>query len=280
MSPTSTGSTAVSDDVIARARRAQRLAYDAALAVAAELRPGQSERDAAAALTAHCEARGIDGWFHRPFAWFGERTAFVGMRLPTGFFPTARTLERGMPYILDLAPIVDGAVADIGYAGCLGEHALHARMLGDLMAHRALILDGVRARRSLSQIYADVDRLAAQQGWVNRHQRYPFGVIAHRVDPIARARRGGGMMRTVGGFSVAALRSLGAAMLAGRRAGWSPLWNGGRRSDHPPTPGLWAVEPHLGFGGVGVKFEELLVVFADGQAAWLDDDLPHVRAAA
>jgi Xaa-Pro aminopeptidase len=263
------------DDVVARARRAQRLAYDAALAVGAELRPGQTEREAAAALTAYCEARGIDGWFHRPFAWFGERTAFVGMTLPTAFFPTARKLERGMPFILDLAPILDGAVADIGYAGCVGEHKLHARMLGDLMAHRALILEGVRARKPLAQIYADVDELAAKQGWINRHRKYPFGVIAHRVDPIARAKK-----LTVGGFSVSALQSLGAATLAGLREGWSPLWNGTRRSNHPATPGLWAVEPHLGFGGVGVKFEELMVVHADGSAAWLDDDLPHVRAAA
>ncbi len=267
--------TAASPDVIARARRSQRLAYDAALAVAAELRPGTSERDAAAALTTWCERAGIDGWFHRPFAWFGERTAFVGMRAPTAFFPTARKLERGMPFILDLAPILDGAVGDIGYSGCLGEHALHARMLNDLGAHRTLILDGVRAGHTLAAIYADVDRLAARQGWVNRHCRYPLGVIAHRVDPIARPHK-----TTVAGFSVSALRSLGQAAIAGHRAGWSPFWNGGARSQHTATPGLWAVEPHLGFGGVGVKFEELLVVHADGQAAWLDDDLPHVRTAA
>jgi Xaa-Pro aminopeptidase len=266
---------AETDDVVTRARRTQRLAYDAALAVAAELRPGQSERDAAAALTAYCESRGIDGWFHRPFAWFGERTAFVGMKLPTAFFPTARKLERGMPFILDLAPILDGAVADIGYAACLGEHELHARMRRDLMAYRTLILEGVRERRSLAQIYADVDELAALQGWVNRHRKYPFGVLAHRVDPIARAKK-----MTVGGFSVSALQSLGIATIKGLREGWSPLWNGTRRSDHPATPGLWAVEPHLGFGGVGVKFEELMVVRADGTADWLDDDLPHVRAAA
>lgn len=41
-------------------------------------------------------------------------------------------------------------------------------------------------------------------------------------------------------------------------------------------PGLWAVEPHLGFAGVGAKFEELLVI-TDDDAYWLDDDLPHVR---
>jgi hypothetical protein len=31
---------------------------------------------------------------------------------------------------------------------------------------------------------------------------------------------------------------------------------------------------------VGVKFEELMVVHADGNAAWIDDALPHVRTAA
>ena len=45
-----------------------------------------------------------------------------------------------MPFIPDVAPIVDDAVADIGYAGCLGEHALHAGMRADLIAHRVLIL--------------------------------------------------------------------------------------------------------------------------------------------
>lgn len=44
----------------------------------------------------------------------------------------------------------------------------------------------------------------------------------------------------------------------------------------PATPGLWAVEPHFAYGGIGVKFEELLVV-TDTDAYWLDDDLPHVR---
>jgi hypothetical protein len=42
------------------------------------------------------------------------------------------------------------------------------------------------------------------------------------------------------------------------------------------VPGLWAVEPHLGFRGVGAKFEELLVI-TDDDAYWLDDELPHVQ---
>lgn len=62
------------------------------------------------------------------------------------------------------------------------------------------------------------------------------------------------------------------------REGWSPLWSPYRFSDHPPRPGLWAVEPHLGFRGTGAKFEEILVVTDSGDpeesAFWLDDDLP------
>ena len=71
-------------------------------------------------------------------------------------------------------------------------------------------------------------------------------------------------------------RGLAQLLVTGKREGWSPLWSSGKRSEHPPTPGLWAVEPHLGLRGVGAKFEELLVVTED-DAYWLDDDLPHVR---
>ena len=40
--------------------------------------------------------------------------------------------------------------------------------------------------------------------------------------------------------------------------------------------GLWAMEPHLALGDVGVKFEEILIIDENG-ARWLDDDLPHHR---
>jgi hypothetical protein len=73
------------------------------------------------------------------------------------------------------------------------------------------------------------------------------------------------------------MRGLLQDAVRGHREGWSPLWNPRKSSDHPATPGLWAVEPHLGFRGVGAKFEELLVVTDDGRAYWLDDDLPHVH---
>lgn len=79
------------------------------------------------------------------------------------------------------------------------------------------------------------------------------------------------------------LRSGGIAAdaLHGHREGWSPLWSAYRFSDHPPRPGLWAVEPHLGLRGTGAEFEEIPAVTdsrdPEESDFWLDDDLPHVR---
>jgi Xaa-Pro aminopeptidase len=255
-----------------RFREVQRLAYRCAETVAARLEPGVTEREAARKMRRFLLENGVDDWFHLPFAWFGDRTAFAGFRLPHQFFPTGRRLEEGMPFILDVAPIVAGYTADIGYAACLGDNPVHARLIADLAEYRELVLAGVRAGRSLRTIYDDVDRLIDRHGYVNRHRAYPFGVIAHRVGRVG----GRGPRPTIAGFGVRALRSLAHDGVMGRRGGWSPLWGPGRASDHPPTPGIWAVEPHIGFRGVGVKFEELLVV-TESDAFWLDDDLPHVR---
>ncbi|MGK5544952.1 M24 family metallopeptidase [Streptomyces sp. URMC 127] len=258
-------------------REVQRLAYDCAEAVAAQLRPGVTEREAARMQREWLHGRGVRDWFHLPFAWFGDRTAFAGFRVPLQFFPTGRQLEPGMPFILDMAPVHRGFTADIGYSGCLGPDPLHDRMLDDLGEHRELVLRGVRERRSLREIYEDVDRLMARQGYANRHRAYPFGVIAHKVGRVPERR----WSPHVFGFGTRALRGLASDALHGHREGWSPLWSPYRFSDHPPRPGLWAVEPHLGFRGTGVKFEELLVVTdsrdPEESAFWLDDDLPHVR---
>ncbi|MEU3792124.1 M24 family metallopeptidase [Streptomyces fructofermentans] len=258
-------------------REVQRLAYECAEAVAAQLAPGVTERGAARMQRDWLHRRGVRDWFHLPFAWFGDRTAFTGFRVPLQFFPTGRRLEAGMAFILDMAPVHKGFTADIGYSGSLGPNPLQDRLLADLEAHRDLILREVRERRPLREIYEDVDRLMAHQGYANRHRAYPFGVIAHKVDRVAERRWSPRLF----GFGTQSLRGLAADAVRGHRAGWSPLWSPHRFSDHPPAPGLWAVEPHLGFRGTGAKFEEILVVTdsADPEqsAFWLDDDVPHVR---
>jgi Xaa-Pro aminopeptidase len=257
---------------LSRFRDVQQLAYRCAETVAGELQPGITERETTDRMRSWLIDHGVDDWFHLPFAWFGDRTAFRGFRQPLQFFPTDRELEPDMPFILDCAPVVGGFTADIGYASCLGENAILDRILDDLAVHRALILEQVRQRRTFRDIYEAVDQLALRQGYDNRHQKYPAHVIAHQVWRLS-PRPSRQLYFRFGGRS---LRRLARTTLVAARQGWSPLWNGSRRSDHPPVPGLWAVEPHLAFRDVGAKFEELLVVTED-DAYWLDDDLPHVR---
>lgn len=263
------------DDDLRGFRRVQRLAYACAEAIAEELTAGVTEREAAERMQRWLEARGVEDWFHRPFAWFGDRTAFRGLFAPHQFFPTDRRLEPGMPYILDVAPIVDGYVADIGYAGALGENQVVSRAVSDLREHRALILAGLKARRPFRDIYRDVDALLNRQGYENRHRCYPFGVLAHRVERV----EGPGAGLNFAGFGLRSLGSLLRSAAVGLPAGWSPLWGQSVASAHPPAPGLWAIEPHVGLADVGVKFEELMVV-TPTDAFWLDDEVPHMRGAA
>ncbi|WUI03096.1 M24 family metallopeptidase [Spirillospora sp. NBC_00431] len=255
-----------------RFRAVQRLSYRCAAEVAGTLEPGVTEREACRRMRRWLRERGVDDWLHTPFAWFGDRSAFSGFKVPTQFLPGGTRLEEGMPYILDMAPVRNGYSADIGYGGVLGENRIWARLDADLAAYRTLILDLVRERRTFAAIYAEVDALIDRQGYRNRHRAYPGRVIGHQVGII-----GGILPRRVGyPFGVRFLQTIGRELVKERLEGRSPLWNGSARSGHPPTPGLWAVEPHIAFRGVGVKFEEILVVTED-DAYWLDDDLPHVR---
>lgn len=125
----------------------------------------------------------------------------------------------------------------------------------------------------MADVARAVDQLCMKQGVEPRHKAYPFKVLAHRVAKLEKTSK----PRFVARFGLNATRNLILDQVrSGKQEGWSPLWSIDRRSEHAPVPGLWAVEPHLGFHGVGAKFEELLVITED-DAYWLDDDLPHVR---
>ncbi|MFP1625391.1 M24 family metallopeptidase [Streptomyces sp. 5K101] len=256
-----------------RFRELQQLAYACAQRVGDWLAPGVTERQATARLRRELVAEGVQDFFHVPFAWFGDRTAFRHFRTPLQFFASGRRLEEGMSYVLDCAPVVDGYTADIGYAGKIGDNPVWDRMAQDLREYRELIVREVRLRKPLDEVYAAVDALIARHGYDNRHKVYPGRVIGHQV---TRTKARGPAGVTVFGFGVRTLQTLGRELISERLHGRSPLWADGRSSRHAPTPGLWAVEPHIGFRDVGLKFEELLVVTED-DAYWLDDDLPHVR---
>lgn len=269
------------EELLSRYRDVQQLAYRCAETIAAELHPGISERQVTAHMQEWLGDHGASDCLHRPFAWFGPRTAFRGLigvsafkGFNPAFFPSHKRLEEGMPFILDCAPTVDGITADIGYSGALGENPVLDQLMDDLAAHRQLILEKVRERLLMSEVSAAVDRLCVQQGVEPRHHAYPFAVLAHRLEQLPA--QPAAPRLAIARFGLRNVMALLGEARQGRREGWSPLWATHSRSAHPPVPGLWAVEPHLGFRDVGAKFEELLVITAD-DAFWLDDDLPHVR---
>jgi Xaa-Pro aminopeptidase len=271
---------------LSRFRDVQKLAYRCAEDLARELRPGVTEKQAARELGRRLRAEGVQSFFHQPFAWFGDRTCFRGFRTPFDFFPSERRLESGMAAILDVAPIVDGYAADIGYAFACGDNPLVERGVADLAEFRGLIVDKVNEGQTLGEIYRCVEDLLADLGYRNCHRKYPFGVLAHRVTRQPRLALAN---RPVLGFGLGTTVGLLGRLVASRvpaivrdrvpRLRWgSPFCNLGPGSEERPEPGLWAFEPHIARDDVGVKWEELLVV-DEGRAYWLDDDLPHVPGA-
>jgi len=278
---------------LAEFKAAQRLAYEAVAAVQAQLYEGITEQQAAHAIEDWLCRHGVRRFFHYGYAWFGDRTRFSGFERPRGgilgvftnpkmahfgrqFLPTDRPLRAGEAVILDVGPVVGRVACDIGYSCGLGgeenEELHEARMA--LEPYRAMLLDLVRRGAGQAQIYKQVDELIADQGYENIHGYYPGSVIAHKVGRVPGSRLPSFRYK---GFSPQALAYLSGHLAASALAPQSnnaPIWN--LESDRPCEPGLWSVEPHIGKGPIGAKWEELLVVTED-DAYWLDDDLPHVR---
>lgn len=235
----------------------QRLAQQAAKEIGSLLQGGWTEEKAAGMLDTYLRDNGVKSYFHRPFAWFGDRTRFNGIRSYSDFSASRRRLGEGDSYILDAAPILHGFTCDIGYSGSLGvnpgvETAL--KFLRDLREEIPLMFS--RAK-SGGEVWEEVRRRFEQKGYDNIHARYPFSVLGHRVH---RAKEG--------------LPWLGLWNF-----GWQSYWELASRGlfgqlltrwFEGELHGLWAVEPHLGGPGFGAKFEEILVIDDKG-AHWLDE---------
>jgi hypothetical protein len=155
-----------------------------------------------------------------------------------------------------------------------GTNTLFNQLDAGLARIRTFLLEGVRAGETLLDLYRLLDHLLDARGWLNCHQHYPARALGHLVFPLGHEPE---RPTPIPGFGTAAAEGL---LAAGAHALDDdlcyPVWNGTAFTDHRATPGLWAVEPHIGCDGVGVKFEELLVVTED-DAYWLDDALPHVQ---
>ncbi|MFG2824406.1 M24 family metallopeptidase [Kitasatospora sp. NPDC048365] len=237
-----------------RYRDLQQLAYGVAERAAGRLRAGMRESDAAERLRQELRAAGIGAFARRPSARFGRRTAGAGT--PGGLpgmggrlLARLREPERlrdGTPYLLDCVLTAGGRTVGVALAGRLGGNPVWDVLRADLPAYRDLVLREVRRGSPLHRLGRAVDALAARHGYDNPDRGLLGGVIARS----APARAGDPQRRT------------GPARPASHA--------------HRLPPGLWAVSPRVAFRGVGVAFEELLVV-TETSACWLDDDLPHAR---
>ena len=252
---------------------AQRVAREAVLCVAEGVKPGDSERQVCARMEREFAKARVKHWLHTPYAWWGERTRFDWRGTwETHALPTDRVLVEGEAFVLDAAPIVAGFPADFAYSGCAGGDPEAARQ------HRALLDQLTQLKREIvawsasDSGSAGLCRAVAQSieasGSDVIHTRYPARVLGHTLEGFPNWCSSAPRIGT--GFQLPLLLTYATGLVLHHLLGTRyPFLNAGA----PGRPqGLYAVEPHLGKGSLGVKFESVLLV-DDGETRWLDPEL-------
>ncbi|HYD58746.1 MAG TPA: M24 family metallopeptidase [Noviherbaspirillum sp.] len=249
---------------------AQRLAYDCVVHVGTLLKPGMTEIEASGLLADYLKSRGTERFLHRPFAWFGEHARFDGYKDYADYHPGERTLREGETAILDVSPIVDGYIGDVGYVTSLGSNPELVRAKTFLLELRDAIPRMFASPMTPAEIWVEIDRIIAAAGYDNIHARYPHCVLGHRVFKV-KPKTGKPIRIGTRSFGWFSLETNMVFLKLGLSAALTPEHVGKKL-------GLWAIEPHIGWKGGGAKFEEILVV-EPGNAYWLDDQVPHVLEA-
>lgn len=233
----------------------QQLSFDCVSAVSTMLQPGWTEKEAANAMEIWLRDHGVRHFFHKPFVWWGNRTRFDGVKTYRDYQPTSRRLLEGEIFILDVAPIVNGYISDIGFTGVIGDNSRFTEGRDFLRSLRDEIPLLFNELRNGSAVWRAIDMKIKGAGFENIHAKYPFGVLGHRVH------------KATSRFDLSMLHF-----------GWQSYWEFTSRglfgqlldADHVGrTEGLWAIEPHIGGQDFGMKFEEILVVESGG-ARWLE----------
>jgi len=253
----------------------QRLAFDILEETAASLKVGDSEHEITARLRKLFHQAGAHNYFHVPVVLIGERSAYPGDFGPFEALPTDRRLQEQDTVILDAAPIFDGYTVDTSYAFNFCDSAVFGEMDRELPILRDLIEMRINEGIMFQPIAWEVDDYIRERGFENCHRKHIGAVLGHLVTKATSGKLAswsykGLAVKQVSWF----LARSRFASNSGKRT--TPNWNHTRSCEGVAPFGLWAVEPHLAKGNVGVKFEEILIIDADG-ARWLDDDLPHHR---
>lgn len=242
----------------------QNLAQQGANEIASFITEGWTEIQAAKLLDTWLKDNGVDDFFHHSYAWFGERTRFTGINRLNywEFMPSKRVIQPGEVFILDVAPNYKGYMCDIGFSSSLGENEEFNRAQKDLWSLRDDIVRLFNEFEHGGKIWQEVDQIIKTAGYDNIHNLYPLRVLGHRVYRTVETKK--------------SLQVL--------NFGWQSYWNLISRGvfgqilnvDYEgDLLGLWAIEPHIGASNFGIKFEEILVVDADG-ARWLNPE-PEIK---
>jgi hypothetical protein len=252
---------------------AQRVAREAVLSVAEGVKPGDTERQVCARLEQEFRTARVAHWLHTPYAWWGERTRFDWQgRWETNALPSERALREGEAFVLDAAPIVSGFPADFAFSGCAGADAAslaeHATLLAQLTRIKAEILNWVADAAGSAGLCARVASAIEDAGADVIHTRYPAHVLGHTLEGFPNWSSAAPRVGT--GFQLPLLLTYATGLMFHHLAGAPyPFLNAGA----PGRPqGLYAVEPHLGKGALGAKFESVLLVDGD-ETRWLDPEL-------
>ncbi|MDM1020302.1 M24 family metallopeptidase [Acinetobacter sp. VNK23] len=247
---------------------AQRLAYDATEHVAKQLKVGMTEKQAADLLENYLKQHGTERYLHRAFAWFGNHSRFDEYEKYDDFHPSDRVLKDGDVVILDVSPVVNGYIGDVGYAVSIGENPELEKARSFQLKLRQIIPELFASSMTSAEIWQEINRLITEAGYDTVHSKYPHCVLGHRVFRV-KPKQGKHLRIGWGGFGWFSLETNLKFLSMGPSAALGPEHQGNKL-------GLWAIEPHFGWQGAGCKFEEILVVEPD-RVYWLDDDVPHVK---
>jgi len=260
-------------DYIAGVANAQRVARDAVLTVAATVRPGDTERAVCARVDRELDKAHVAHWLHTPYAWWGERTRFdwQGAWEPNAL-PSDRVLEPGEAFIVDVAPIVAGFPADFAYSGIAdageAQSGVHGELLAELERVKAALLDWARPGALAEAVCHSAAASIEASGLDVLHTRYPANVLGHTLEGFpnvwSRAPRVGS------GFQLPLLLTYATRIVRHHllRSPYPFL----RERAPGVVRGLYAVEPHIGKGSFGAKFESVMLVDGD-ETRWLDPGL-------
>ncbi len=258
-----------------RFRHFQKLSYEILDSTAKNLQIGIGEREATHALRKAFHLAGAHNYFHVPVALFGERSAYPGDFGAFEALPTDRVLKDDDTFILDAAPIFDGYTVDTSCAYNFGDSDVFRKLDQELPTLRRLIKDRIDEGCTFQNIAWEVDDFIRARGYENCHRKHIGAVLGHMVTKADTNRLASWSYKGLAVKQVSWFLTR-SRLARGKRREMTPNWNHTNTCKGVAPFGLWAVEPHLASGDVGVKFEEILIIDEDG-ARWLDDDLPHHR---